>query len=316
MTGSNKKRRFIIPFTVFIVLFLLCIVYFIRYSSKKSEPETPNKFVNINSHKINYIDQGVGIPLVFIHGYGASIFSWRKNLPILSKHFRVCALDLLGFGFSDKPLNESYSVDSYVKLIVQFMDALKIKKAILVGHSLGGGIAVLTALKHPTRVRRLILIDAEAYAISRPLMLKVAQLPVINSLIHHIIGKWVVHISLKRSFYDQKLVTKDLIESYYRPFRTKNGKITPIKVLQAIDFKKMRTISKNYKKIKKRTLIIWGKEDRISNIRLAYRLRRDIRYSILKIIPKSGHLVQEEKPKEVNEAIINFIKKRARRHSR
>jgi len=193
------KKRFIILFTVFIFLLIL-LIYFNRYSSKTTEYQISNKFIVINSHKINYIDKGHGIPLVFIHGYGASIFSWRKNLPVLAKHYRVCALDLLGFGSSDKPLYEDYSINSFVKLIIQFMDSLKIKKAILVGHSLGGGIAILTTLKYPARVKGLILIDAEAYAISPPLMLRVAQLPIFTSLIHHVIGKWAIHISLKRSF--------------------------------------------------------------------------------------------------------------------
>ncbi len=310
MAGYLAKKGLITSVSVLIFLVLLGIIYFSIYSSKKTEHPISNKFITINSHKINYIDMGVGIPLVFIHGYGASIYSWRKNLPVLSKYYRVCALDLLGFGFSDKPLNGDYSVNSYMELIVQFMDALKIKKAILVGHSLGGGIAVLTALKYPARVKGLILIDAEAYAISPPLMLRVAQLPIITSFIHHLIGKWAVHISLKRSFYDQTFVTDDLIENYYRPFKTNNGKKAPIKVLQAIDFKKMGAISKDYGKIKKRTLIIWGKDDKISNIHLAYRLRKDIRNSMLKIIPESGHLVQEEKPEEVNKLIINFVNKR------
>jgi pimeloyl-ACP methyl ester carboxylesterase len=313
LAGNFVKKGLIASVSILLFVVLLGIIYFSIYSTKKAEYPISKNFITINSHKINYIDRGVGIPLVFIHGYGASIYSWRKNLPILSKYYRVCALDLLGFGFSDKPLNEDYSVNAYMKLIIQFMNALKIKKAVLIGHSLGGGIAVLTALKYPKRVKGLILIDAEAYAISPPLMLRVAQLPVITSIIHHIIGKWAIDISLKRSFYDQTFVTDELIENYYRPFRTNNGKIAPVKVLQAIDFEKMGAISKDYGKINKRTLIIWGKNDKISNVRLAYRLRKDIRKSVLKIIPESGHLVQEEKPEEVNKAIINFVKKRIMR---
>ena len=83
-------------------------------------------------------------------------------------------------------------------------------------------------------------------------------------------------------------------------------KSSPIKVLQAMDFEKLKELPRRYRRIRKKTLIIWGQEDRISRIHLAHKLKKDLRNSKLKIIPASGHLVQEEKPAEVNGAIIHF----------
>jgi len=274
--------------------------------------ETPvdvaGDFIQINSRKIRYIDRGSGRPLVFIHGFGASIYCWRKNLDPISKHHRVCAPDLPGFGYSDKPLDADYSIDAYADFVVQFMDKLKIKKAVLVGHSLGGGIALLTGLKYPARVHSLILLDAEAYPITPPLMLRVAQSPALGSIIHRAIGEWVVRVSLKRSFYDQSLITDRLVDAYYRPFLTENGKSAPLKLLQAMDFDKLKELPRRYRRIKKKVLILWGAEDRISRIHLAHKLKRDLRKSSLKIIPHSGHLVQEEKPEIVNRAILDFLR--------
>jgi pimeloyl-ACP methyl ester carboxylesterase len=270
--------------------------------------DIPGKFIRINSHQIRYFDAGSGMPLVFSHGFGASLYSWRKNLDPISKHHRVCAPDLPGFGYSDKPLDADYTIDAYADFIIQFMDKLQIKQAVLVGHSLGGGIAMLTSLKYPSRVRSLILLDAEAYPIKPPLMLRVAKLPGIRSVIHRAIGKWVVRISLKRSYYDHTLITDGLVDHYYRPFLTENGKIVPIKVLQAMDFEKLKKLPRRYRRIRKKTLIIWGREDRISRIHLAHKLKKDLRNSILKIIPAGGHLVQEEKPAAVNRAILDFVR--------
>ena len=292
------------------LLIVLSIGVFLSYTPAPIEipDDVDGKFVQIDSKKIRYVDSGSGLPLVFIHGFGASIYSWRKNLGPISKHHRVCAPDLPGFGYSDKPLDADYTIDAFADFIVQFMDKLQIKQAVLVGHSLGGGIALSASLKYPSRVQSLILLDAEVYPIEPPLMLTVAKLPVIRSIIHRAIGEWVVRISLQRSYYDHSLITNNLVEEYYRPFLTENGKSAPIKVLQAMDFEKLKELPRRYRRIRKKALIIWGKEDQISRIHLAHKLKKDLPYARLKIIPRSGHLVQEEKPDVVNSAILNFVR--------
>jgi pimeloyl-ACP methyl ester carboxylesterase len=300
-----KKTLIIIGLLIFLVMGLF---YFKSPTPIAIPDNITGKFLRIKSHRIRYIDAGTGTPIVFIHGFGASIYSWRKNLGPISKHHRVCAPDLPGFGYSDKPLDADYSVDAYADFIIQFMDKLQINKAVLVGHSLGGGIALLTCLKYPSRVQSLILLDAEAYPITPPLMLRAARLPGIRSIIHRSIGEWVVRISLKRSYHDPNLITDALVDEYYRPFLTANGKIAPIKVLQALDFETLKNLPRRYRRIRKKTLIIWGAEDRISRIHLAHKLKKDLRNSRLKIIPASGHLVQEEKPAAVNRAILDFVR--------
>jgi pimeloyl-ACP methyl ester carboxylesterase len=297
----------ILVFAGFFVALFIGFFIFLTPSTIEIPDDVAGKFVQINSNKIRYIDAGSGVPLVFIHGFGSSIFSWRKNLDPISKHHRVCAPDLPGFGYSDKPLDADYTIDAYADFIIQFMDKLQIKKAVLVGHSLGGGIALLASLKYPSRVRALILLDTEAYPIKPPLMLTVAKMPGIRSFIHRAIGEWVIRISLKRAYYDHTLITDRLVDEYYRPFLTENGKVIPIKVLQAMDFEKLKQLPRRYRRIRKKILIVWGQEDRISRIHLAHKLKKDLRNSRLMIIPASGHLVQEEKPEAVNRAIIGFI---------
>lgn len=286
----------------------LIFIFFAFIPTPEINPDlSDKKFIQINFHRINYLDSGSGPALIFIHGFGASNYCWRKNLGPISEFYRTVAPDLLGFGYSDKPADADYSVDSYADFIIQLLDKLQIKEAVLVGHSLGGGIVMLASLKYPSRVKGLILIDAEAYAISKPLMLRVAKLPLLKSTIHKLIGRWVTRISLKRSFHDQHLITEDIVDNYYAPFLTRNGKLAPIKVLQAMDFESLGKVSRQYPKIKQKTLILWGKEDKISKIHLAYRLKKDLTNSTLKIFPNSGHLVQEEKPRELNRAIITYL---------
>ena len=116
----------------------------------------------------------------------------------------------------------------------------------------------------------------------------------------------MVRISLKRSFFDPALITDPVVNDYYRPFLTVNGKAAPIKVLQAMDFDKLKELPRRYPNIRNKTLIIWGREDQISGIHLARKLKKDLPNSRLRIIPECGHLVQEEKPDAVNREIIRF----------
>jgi len=296
---------------VCVCLLTVIVIYFLnRPAPIALTSHIADNSILIDSRRIHFRDFGSGLPLIFVHGFGASVYSWRNNLGPISKNFRVFAIDLPGFGYSDKSLDADYSIDGYCNLIIQFMDYMQIRDAILVGHSLGGGIALTFALKYPERVRGLILIDAEAYAITPPFMLRIARFPVVGSLVHYVLGEWVIRISLKRSFYDHSLVTDDLVKEYYKPFLTENGKAAPIKVLQAMDFEKFKKLPAQYRKIQKKTLIIWGKEDQISNIHLAYKLQKDLPNSKLAIIPQSGHLVHEEQSSIVNRLIINFVKRK------
>ena len=97
-------------------------------------------------------------PLIFLHGWGASHKFWKYVFPAFSKRFRCIAPDLMGFGLSDKP-NRDYSMDSYTTWVGSFLDALKIDKAPIVGHSMGGTIALKFALAHPERVTRLVAVN-------------------------------------------------------------------------------------------------------------------------------------------------------------
>ena len=114
----------------------------------------------VDGTRLRMIDTGQGAPVVFIHGFGASIYSWRKTLPaVLAAGYRVIAFDNRGFGFSDKPAS-GYGNAAYARLVVALLDSLNLPSAVLVAHSMGGAIAAEVALRYPARVRGLVLIDA------------------------------------------------------------------------------------------------------------------------------------------------------------
>jgi pimeloyl-ACP methyl ester carboxylesterase len=167
-----------------------------------------------------------GPPLVFAHGIGAGVssFMWRKNFDALARDFRVYALDLLGFGFSDKPANAPYSADLYVELISDFIREIVGPPALVVASSLGAAYSVRVADEHPELVSALVCIAPTGadYLRARPGMTGAAfygllQSPVLGTSFHNVMTseRSISDYARTQLFYDPARVTKRLIAQYY-----------------------------------------------------------------------------------------------------
>ena len=127
-----------------------------------SNPEI-GRSILVNGANVNYHDYGQGAPLFLIHGSGPGVSAWanwRLVLPKFGETRRAIAPDMFGFGFTDRPQGMTYNLDVWVDQVIALMDALKIEKTDLVGNSFGGAIALAVAIRHPDRVRRLILMGS------------------------------------------------------------------------------------------------------------------------------------------------------------
>ncbi len=305
-------------FTVLLLLLPLAVStgcgLFVRHipEGKILNQTSKDHFVRIGSVNYHYVEYPAdGEDVFLLHGYASSTYTWEKVAPILNKAgLHVWALDMKGFGWSDKPRDAKYDPVSLMEDVNDWMDYMGLSKVTFVGNSLGGGIAFMMAIDHPDKVKRLVLIDPAIYPQKPPLVIRMSTWPGAVFTSKLIFGRWMIRMNLHQVYYHRDWVTKEQVNAYYDRLRTENALYATIAVARAIVETNPVTIEKYAEKMhemKTHTLLIWGGEDRWIPIKNGYRLKKDLPNAILAVIPECGHIPQEEKPAETATLIKDFI---------
>jgi pimeloyl-ACP methyl ester carboxylesterase len=265
-------------------------------------------FAEIDGVRVHYQENGIGTPLVLIHGFTSSVFSWKDVFEPLSKNFHVIAVDLKGFGFSGKPDGE-YTRRAQATLVAHLLDHLQIDKAWLCGNSMGGDVSLNFAVQNPQRVAGLILIDSGGVKVEGRSSLTPSYLfiPVIGRALTALAlrSDKLVREGLEKSFYDHAKITDERVAAYYRPLQTRGGQLAALRArTQADEF----PVEPDLGKINARTLIVWGAEDALIPLEAGRKMNSLIKDSKLLVIEKCGHLPQEENPERVVDEITRFVK--------
>ena len=242
---------------------------------------------------VHYLEAGQGPTLMLIHGLGGSAEAWRDDINLLAPSYRVIALDLPGFGKSDKP-KADYSVEYQAGVVREVIGALGAGKVALAGSSLGGWISALVALENPDAVSHLILVDSaglrsEASQPATPLnpSTREEQKALLQAL-----------------FADKSKVTEGLVDAQWAYRRDVRSTVeATIKSLGV----NAPFLDDRLKDIRVPTLIIWGKQDALVPLEAAERFDKGIRGSKLIVIDNAGHLPQIEQPKAFARAVKGFV---------
>jgi len=261
----------------------------------------------VDSTRLRIVDSGGGraTPVVFLHGFGASLYSWRHTLPaVAAAGYRVIAFDNRGFGFSDKPAH-GYGNAAYARLVVALLDSLGISSAVLVGHSMGGAIAAEVALAHPDRVRGLVLIDAAGYGVRWPGVLKAARSRVVGAITTRFRSRWITERILRSTYADPRKVTEADVDQYYAPVPAPDYGRALRGVLREFRFD---TLVGRLGALQTPTLVVWGDADRWIPLHDGSRLARELPRGAFVVVPRTGHAAAEESPDEVNRLLIAFLK--------
>lgn len=264
--------------------------------------------VNMNGTNINYLVKGKGQPLILIHGHGESIYTWRHNIDGLAERFAVYALDLKGFGDSDKPLDGDFSVSAMAQLVSEFMHELKIENAILVCHSFAGKICIRAILNDPSCFGGLVLLGSAVGEFEIwPAFLAMAEESVGTRMMqaqNETNTRPVVEMLHDKSY----TVTPEDIREFLRPSKSEasiNAYLAYFK-----DFISDRgSLLGELEKIGVPTLIIWGKNDAFISPNHGELIKNRIKNSKLEILDKGGHNVHEDRPDDVNRLMIDFFGK-------
>jgi pimeloyl-ACP methyl ester carboxylesterase len=272
------------------------------------------KSFDYNGVKINYYEAGQGPPVMLLHGFGASAYSWRVQGPALAKDHRVFTLDLKGYGLSDKPEDGKYAISDQADLVAAFIRTRDLHDLVVMGHSMGGGVTLMTYFKvaedNPRRIKRLVLIDSAGYPQKMPWFIRFARIPVINS-----VGTWLLSprfataMVLRKCYYNQDKITDEQIDTYAYYGSLPGGREAVVQTAKQIVPDDIEAVTARYQTISVPVLIIWGADDEVVPVSVGKNFKRDIPGSELVILPQCGHIPPEEEAAETTRIVKEFLKK-------
>ncbi len=304
--SKPTNTNYYLILSVFTLIFLFIIAFSPRDFAYSNQ-------VKIGKNMIHYVDSGKtdNFPLLMIHGLGENLLTWQKILNRLpQENYRFLLVDLPGHGQSTAERMGKYSHRHLAQQLIEFLDTLSIKKVIIIGHSLGGNLALRMALLHPERVQALFLISPAVFSVHGvPLSSLIFANPLLRTGIISIANKTLrseikLTKTLQDAVFDKNIIDQDLIERIVKPIlrNPKSGLAL---------YYYLRDSSRNhvFPDLKSLTLPIFimsGREDswvKISEIR---RLNASLNNVTFLEIYQCGHMPQEEKPDEVVKQLIKF----------
>ena len=260
--------------------------------------------------RMHYVSRGAnGSPVILVHGLMDSAEQWRKNIDALAQTHRVWAIDLIGFGFSSRVTTPTYSMKMFARSIREFMDAQSIARASIVGHSLGGAIALEFAYDYSARVDKLVLIAPATYLLQfRPELKLARRLPVVPRAL---IG-WTMtnrharERALRDALGDPAHFDPTELARRVQPMRVKG---TADALVAMLGSPHGSDLPQNMDRITAPTLILWGDQDRAVPLRHGHYHAGALPNAKLVSIEKAGHIPQFEYPDVVNELMLEFLNK-------
>ena len=263
--------------------------------------EKPGQLIDIDGYMVHYVERGAGpATMVLVHGFGGHTYSFRKLMPLLSS-WRVIAVDLKGYGYSERDANTGLAAADQVAMLRGLLARLGVEHAVILGHSMGGSIARRFAATYPEMVDALVLAatvagDGRVRMVMPPRVVTRAIAPSIVAL--------VSSRMLDAAYFDAAMPTEDVREEYMRPLRIRGSVDEFVTIMASAG--KDEAIDQT--RLTMPVLILAGAHDKMIPVEAAQRLREQIPQARLVVIDKAGHMLLEEQPEECARAIEDFLR--------
>jgi pimeloyl-ACP methyl ester carboxylesterase len=268
-------------------------------------------YFNLSGHNMHYIDEGEGETLLFVHGTPSWSFDFRHVIKALRTNYRCMAIDHIGFGLSDKPADYDYGTQHHSANLEQFILAKDLKDITLIVHDFGGPIGLNFAIRHPERIKRIVVLnswmwncsDESAYIKLRPIL----KSPLLSFLYKNL--NFSARYLMPASFGDTKLDKKT-----HRQYLATTGKPSERNGLVAFaksllnDQEWFESLWQKRDKINnKPTLLIWGLKDKFLPVNYLEKFKSGFPEAAVERLENCGHFPQEEKASEVAWLIQLFL---------
>tara|TARA_R110002073_G_scaffold89852_1_gene212395 strand:- start:18621 stop:19466 length:846 start_codon:yes stop_codon:yes gene_type:complete len=269
------------------------------------------KFTQVGSQTISYLTAGEGAAILLVHGWPTSAYLWRNIIPSLAKNHLVIAIDLPGFGKSDKHLDHSYSFRYYASVISGLLENLKIDKLTIGVHDLGGPIGLLWAVQNKKRIERLLIFNTLVY----PEFSFAVKLFGLSTVIPGIKQLLTSPSGIKKAIFfgvsQKEKLTSEIIQQYQEPFQDKNARKVLLKSVQKLSKKAFKEIEQKLPLFSIPILIIYGEKDKIlpDVKKTMKRVQKELPQTQVISLPNCGHFIQEEAPEEISKYLLEFLKR-------
>lgn len=278
--------------------------------------EPDSKFIEINGVDIHYKEAGVGDrTFILLHPFGGSTYSWREVINEFAKYGKVIAYDRPAFGLTERPMPEEWESNPYgmkanVEILRELLDAFGVEKAVLVGNSAGGGVAVAFALEYPERVDELILV-APGVGGGRGPQFPAWALPLMWTPQMRHLGPLMMRDyqeslprTVERGWFDQTKLTDEIRAKHLQILKVRNWDRALYELTFAPAYPELRPL---LPQLTAPVLLISGQEDRLIRTWYVEAISTEMPDAKLEIIPQCGHVPQEECPTEFMKVVLKYL---------
>jgi pimeloyl-ACP methyl ester carboxylesterase len=320
MAGTGRGRRFLRGLAWCGAVLLVAVGVLLAANWAPSRPAdalkarwapAPSTFLAIDGMQVHLRDEGPRDdprPILLLHGTSDSLHTWDGWVPpLVASGRRVIRVDMPGFGLTGPFPDGDHRLAAYPRFLSHLLDALAVRRVVVVGNSFGGQVALELALAEPARVERLVLVDALAYprtAQGAPIGFIVASVPVLNRVMDYVLPRSLVEASVRSVYGDPSKVTPALVDRYYElALREGNRAALRDRIADLPD----EAYAQRVRRLGLPVLLLWGGRDRLIPIDNADRFLADIAGSRLVTFPLLGHVPQQEDPMASVAPVLAFL---------